>query len=68
MRLERYDEALPLFEDALDVQGQVLGEHHPDRLVTMFNLAVLHDTVGRLDEAAALNEEVLINSAIGDAG
>jgi tetratricopeptide (TPR) repeat protein len=57
--LERYDEAEPLFVDALDRFRRKVGEKHPSTLITMGNLGAVYNATGRYEEAAALHETVV---------
>jgi len=50
----RYDEAEPLFLDALEIRKRILGEEHPHTLNSMNNLAVLYRNQGRYEEARPL--------------
>ena len=47
----REDEALKLFQETLELQGQVLGELHPYTFETLNNLANLQQEMGDLDDA-----------------
>ena len=55
----RYDEAEPLYREALQLSREVLGERHPDTLGIMNNLAALYQSQGRYGEAEPLYTEVL---------
>ena len=53
------DEAVRLWEQALDLQRTKLGPDHPDTLDTMHNLATGYRTVGRDDEAISSLEKTI---------
>ena len=55
----RFDEAIPLYEKALADSARVLGDEHPDTLISRGNLAGAYYAAGRLGEAIPLFEEVL---------
>ena len=57
-----YEEAEPLFKEALDKHIEKLGHDHPDTLTSMNNLAALYQAQGRYEEAAPLFKEVLDKS------
>jgi len=38
---------------------QILGEDHPDTIISMYNLALTYAELGRLDEAAQIYEQAL---------
>jgi tetratricopeptide (TPR) repeat protein len=59
----RLDDAIPLYETALEGGVRVLGTDHPDTLQTRNNLAGAYQSVGRLDEAIALYESTLDDRA-----
>ena len=54
-----YDRALPLYEECLAKRKRVLGDDHPDTLMSLNNLAVLFDSKGEYDRALPLYEECL---------
>ena len=58
-RQGRYDEAGPLYRQALQAQKRSLGEEHRSTLVSMSNLAQLYHEQGRFEDAAALFEETV---------
>ncbi|EUC58303.1 kinesin light chain, partial [Rhizoctonia solani AG-3 Rhs1AP] len=58
-RLARHHEAEQLQFQALNARKRVLGEEHPDTLVSMNDLASSYSYLGRWDEA-----EELFNKAI----
>jgi len=60
-------EAEPLYREALEVRGKVLGAAHPDYARSLNNLAVLLRTTGRRVEAAPLYEEAVrvMGAALG---
>jgi tetratricopeptide (TPR) repeat protein len=55
----RLAEALPLYEQTLELRKAKLGPEHPDTLTSMSNLAVAYQTAGRLAEALPLYEQTL---------
>ena len=50
----RYEEAEPLYRDALAMSKRLLGEAHPDVASSLFNLGALRYKQGRYSEALAL--------------
>ena len=55
----KYDEAEVLYKQCLDKSKVVLGEDHPETLITMNNLAALYKSQGRYDEAKALQPSTI---------
>ncbi|KAJ7765226.1 hypothetical protein B0H16DRAFT_1687411 [Mycena metata] len=55
----RYKQAAKLQEEVLEEQKQVLGDHHPDTLLTMGNLANLYSDLGEYQKAKELEVIVL---------
>ena len=53
------EEARPLYEEALQVRRETLGERHPGTLVLINNMGVLLKEMGKLEEAKPLYEEAL---------
>jgi tetratricopeptide (TPR) repeat protein len=53
----QYDKALPLFEEALLIRREVLGEQHPVYASSLNNLAGLYESMGNYDKALPLYEE-----------
>ncbi|MGH3885597.1 MAG: FxSxx-COOH system tetratricopeptide repeat protein, partial [Pseudonocardiaceae bacterium] len=51
--------SLPLFERALDLRLRVLGEDHPDTLISANNLALNLRWLGQHEAARQLNEDTL---------
>ena len=49
---ERYDDAEPLYLETLEIRKRLLGDDHPDTLISMSALAKGLSQQGRLDEAA----------------
>eukprot|EP00959_Pyramimonas_sp_CCMP1952_P242764 5074511-Pyramimonas_sp.AAC.4 len=43
---ERYQEAVDLFENCLELRQEALGEKHPDVAMVMNNLAGVHSELG----------------------
>ena len=58
-RREKYDEAEPLYREALDGFREVLGPRDPNTLSILGNLGVLLEDAGRLAEAEPLVREVV---------
>ncbi len=54
-----YDRALPLYEECLAKRKRVLGDDHPDTLISLNNLASLFYNKGEYDRALPLHEECL---------
>ena len=50
----RYDDAEPLYLQALDMRKKLLGDEHPDVASSLSNLAGLYHLQGRYDEAEPL--------------
>lgn len=63
----RYDEAEPLFREALEITRKTLGADHPDYAIRLNNLAGLLEATGRYDEAEPLFREAVevIEAALG---
>jgi tetratricopeptide (TPR) repeat protein len=55
----RYAEAEPLYLETLETRKRVLGDDHPDTVVSMNGLAKLYQILGRYDEAEPLYLETL---------
>ena len=55
----RYEEAEPLYLEALAMRKQLLGEAHPDVATSLNNLAGLYESQGRYEEAEPLFLEAL---------
>ncbi|KAF9016087.1 hypothetical protein BDP27DRAFT_1378774, partial [Rhodocollybia butyracea] len=49
-----------LNEEMLAISKEVIGEHHPDTLVSMNDLALTYHALGKLESAQNLGEEVLV--------
>ncbi|KAJ0459206.1 putative tetratricopeptide-like helical domain superfamily, malT-like TPR region [Helianthus annuus] len=60
--VQRYaiNEALDLFEEARSILEHECGSYHPDTLAVYSNLAGTYDAVGRLDDAIALLERIVV--------
>jgi tetratricopeptide (TPR) repeat protein len=54
-----YDDAEPLFREALEIDRKTLGTDHPDYAIDLNNLAGLLEATGRYDEAEPLYREAL---------
>jgi tetratricopeptide (TPR) repeat protein len=50
----KYEEAEPLFIQALELRKQLLGENHPDTASSLSNLASLYYSQGKYEEAEPL--------------
>ena len=57
--VDRFGEAIELFEQVLAKREKLLGPDHPDTLTTRNNLAFAYLSVGRFGEAIELSEQVL---------
>ena len=55
----RYDQAEPLFLQALELSKRLLGEDHPQVASNLNNLAGLYDSQGRYDQAEPLYLQAL---------
>ena len=55
----KYEEAEPLFIQALQLRKQLLGENHPDTATSLNNLAALYNSQGKYEEAEPLYIQVL---------
>ncbi|MGK7935249.1 MAG: tetratricopeptide repeat protein [Xenococcaceae cyanobacterium] len=55
----KYNEAIPLAEQALAIRKKVLGDNHPDVAESLNNLAVLYESQGRYTEAEPLYQQAL---------
>ena len=55
----RYGEAEPLYQQALAIMREQLGEQHPHTATSLNNLAVLYKAQGRYDEAEPLYQQAL---------
>jgi Flp pilus assembly protein TadD len=55
----KYDQAEPLLVEALEKRRRVLGQDHPDTLVSINDLGLLRENQGRLDECERLYREAL---------
>ncbi len=58
-RLERFDEAIEIYENVLDREREILGSDDPDTLKTLNNLGVAHLDRGDFAIAASYFEETL---------
>ena len=54
-----YTKALPLYEKALKIDQNVLGEEHPDTATSYNNLAGLYESMGEYTKALPLYEKAL---------
>ena len=55
----RYQDAIPLAEEALAIRREQLGERHPDVADSLNNLALLYEGQGRYGEAEPLHNKAL---------
>ncbi|EAW34379.1 CHAT domain-containing protein [Lyngbya sp. PCC 8106] len=55
----KYNEAIPLAEQVLEIRERILGENHPDVATSLNNLALLYSDQGRYDEAELLYQRSL---------
>jgi tetratricopeptide (TPR) repeat protein/predicted Ser/Thr protein kinase len=58
-RLERFDEALGVYDGALEILREVRRENHPDTLAALSNRAEVLYNLGRVDEAEAAHRDLL---------
>jgi len=56
----RYQEAIPLAEEALSIRREQLGDEHPNVATSLNNLAELYRLQGRSSEAESLFQESLL--------
>ncbi|MCP4699075.1 MAG: CHAT domain-containing protein [Gammaproteobacteria bacterium] len=54
-----YDKALPLSQQALDINEKVLGREHPYTALTLNSLAVLYDYMGAYEKALPLSQRAM---------
>jgi tetratricopeptide (TPR) repeat protein len=57
---KKIDHAIDLFHEAIRIRKQTLGERHGETITSMHNLAEALRAFGREDEAAALQQQILI--------
>jgi tetratricopeptide (TPR) repeat protein len=55
----RYGEAEPLYQKALEIHLEQLGENHPDVASFYNNLAGLYESTGRYGEAMTYSQKAL---------
>ncbi|WP_073074163.1 CHAT domain-containing protein [Phormidesmis priestleyi] len=55
----KFNEAIPLAEQALSIHKRILGENHPDVAASLNNLALLYQNQGRYAEAEPLFKQSL---------
>jgi tetratricopeptide (TPR) repeat protein len=55
----RYDQAEPLYLQALELYKRLLGDNHPDVAMSLNNLALLYNSQGRYDQAEPLYLQAL---------
>jgi len=56
-RAGKYEQALPLFQEALRIREEVLGKLHPDYATSLNNLAELYRAQGQYEQATQLLKE-----------
>src|SRR4051794_16985025 len=63
----RYDEAIPLTSEALEIREKALGPDHPDVAKSLNNLAALYVRKGRFAEAEPLYQRAIriVEKALG---
>ena len=49
-----YDQALPLYQRALQIREKALGPEHPDTATSLNNLALLYEDLGAYEQALPL--------------
>ena len=55
-RREKYEQAEPLYQRALQIREQHLDRHHPERAQTLHDLAIFHQKQGNLCKVISLTE------------
>ena len=55
----KYNEAEPLYQQALALRQKLLGDDHPDVASSLNNLAGLYKSQGRYNEAEPLYQQAL---------
>ena len=58
-RVRRFDQAMPLFDEALRAKKKKLPPNHPDTLKSMTNLAFVYINAGKFIQAVPLLEETV---------
>lgn len=51
---QRYDKAVKLDVDVLNLRREILGDEHPDTILARENLTATYEAQGRYDEAKEL--------------
>lgn len=66
--LDRYEEAIPLYQEARDVVEQELGDDHPYMAFVSSDLAIAYSELGRHDESLTEADRALhlFRSSLGD--
>ena len=58
--LEKFEDARPLYEQALELRKRALGTaEHPDVALTLHGLAEVHTELGNYEEAERLYDQAL---------
>jgi predicted RNase H-like HicB family nuclease len=55
----RYEDAEPLYLQALELRKRLLGDNHPAVATSLNNLALLYNSQGKYAEAEALSQQAL---------
>ncbi len=59
LKEEKYEQAEPLFQQALELRKQLLGEDHPEYATSLNNLANLYSNQGKYEQAEPLYIQAL---------
>jgi len=54
-----YEQAEPLYKQALEIRKVALGEQHPDYALSLNNMAALYAKLGRFDQSLPLYQQAL---------
>jgi len=65
----KYDEAMELYQQALEGQLSAMGDNHPSTLVTIGSMAIVYVNQGKYDKALELDQKALEGQllALGEA-
>ncbi len=55
----QYEQALPLYQQALKIIGKSLGTDHPNYASSLNHLAALYDSMGQYEQALPLSQQAL---------